>query len=284
MTRGYLTFVQNNGKTDYLNLAYLQALSLKVTNKINRYAVVVDKMTELMVTDKHRKVFDYIIPIPGEDEAVNYQWKMHNEWKALKATPFDETIKVEADMLFTASVDHWWDILSVKDVCFTNRIVDYTEQVARTREYRRLFDINQLPDIYAGFYYFKKSKTAEELFSHAEVIFKNWTYIKNYMLKNGEQEPASTDVVFAIAAKILGVENCTLPGTVPTFVHMKNAVQGWTESTPWTEMIYSEFDGTNLTVGFQRQRLPFHYHLKNFAKEETIKHYESLYFSPQTVF
>lgn len=284
MTRGYLTFVQNNGKTDYLNLAYLQALSLKVTNKINRYAVVVDKMTELMVTDKHRKVFDYIIPIPGEDDAANHQWKMHNEWKALQATPFDETIKVEADMLFTASVDHWWNILSIKDVCFTNRIVDYTERVSRTREYRRVFDLNQLPDIYAGFYYFRKSETAKELFSHAELIFKNWTYVKNYMLKNGEHEPASTDLVFAIAAKMLGTENCTLPGTVPTFVHMKNAVQGWTENTPWSEMVYTEFDGSNVTVGFQRQRLPFHYHLKTFAKEETIKHYESLYFSPQTTF
>ena len=278
MTRGYLTFAQNNSKTDYLNLAYLQALSLKVTNKINQYAVVVDESTKALITDRHKRVFDYIIPLPDKDEAKDHHWKMHNEWKALAASPFDETIKVESDMLFTASVDHWWDILNVKDVCFTNCIVDYNQQVSRTREYRRVFDINRLPDIYAGFYYFKKSKTAEELFLYAETIFKNWTYIKNYMLKNGEQEPASTDLVFAIAAKVLGVENCTLPGSVPAFVHMKNAVQGWNENTPWTEMLYTEFDGSKLTVGFQRQRLPFHYQLKSFAKQDTINHYEQLYF------
>lgn len=278
MTRGYLTFVQDNNKTDYLNLAYLQALSLKVTNDINQYAVVVDESTKARITDQHKRVFDYIIPIPGNDEAKDYQWKMHNEWKALAASPFDETVKVEADMLFTASVDHWWDILNVKDVCFTNCIVDYSQQISRTREYRRVFDINQLPDIYAGFYYFKKSKTAEEMFLYAEMIFKNWAYVKNYMLKNCEQEPASTDLVFAIAAKILGVENCTLPGQVPSFVHMKNAVQGWTENTPWTEVVYTEFDNSKLTVGFQRQRLPFHYQLKSFAKPDTIKHYEQLYF------
>jgi hypothetical protein len=193
MSRGYLTFVQNNGRTDYLNLAYLQALSLKVTNKNNKYAVAVDATTQSMITDKHRKVFDHIIPIPGKDDAEGHPWKMHNEWKALLVTPFDETIKVEADMLFTTNIDHWWDTLAVKDVCFTNYIVDYTERVSGTREYRRVFDINQLPDIYAGFYYFKKSQTAKELFEYAEAIFKNWTYIKNYMLRNGEQEPASTD-------------------------------------------------------------------------------------------
>lgn len=280
MTQGYLTFVQNNGQTDYLNLAYLQALSLKVTNKINKYAVVVDKITEMMISDKHRRVFDYIIPMPGVDEAIDQQWKMNNEWKALIATPFDETIKVESDMLFTANIDHWWNTLKVKDVCFTNRIVDYTGQTSRTREYRRVFDINQLPDIYAGFYYFKKSEMAEQLFSCAEAIFKNWIYVKNYILKNGEQEPASTDLVFALAARIVGIENCTLPGEVPTFVHMKNAVQGWTDSTPWPEVVYTEFDGTNLTVGFHRQRLPFHYQLKSFAKPEVILHYERLYFNP----
>lgn len=284
MTRGYLTFVQNNSKTDYLNLAYLQALSLKVTNKINQYAVVVDKSTEALITDKHRKVFDYVIPLPGEDEARDYQWKMHNEWKALITSPFDETIKVEADMIFTSNIDHWWDTMKVKDICFTGHIIDYTERVSRTREYRRVFDINQLPDIYAGFYYFKKSETARELFSYAETIFKNWTYVKNYMLKSGEQEPASTDLVFSIAAKMLGTENCTLPGTVPTFVHMKNAVQGWSESTPWSEMVYTEFDGSNLTVGFHRQRVPFHYHLKSFARPEVIKNYESLYYHTQTAF
>lgn len=278
MSRGYLTFVQNNDKTDYLKLAYLQALSLKITNRINAYAVVVDRHTENLIEHKHRRVFDHIIPIPGDDEAKNQQWKMHNEWKALIASPFDETIKIESDMLFTANIDHWWDILKLKDVCFTNLVTDYTGKVSTTRNYRQVFDINQLPDIYAGFYYFKKSSMAEELFSYAEAIFKNWIYVKNYLLKNAEREPASTDLVFALAAKMLDTKNCTLPGEVPCFVHMKNAVQGWDETIPWNEMVYTEFDEARVTVGFHRQRLPFHYHLKHFVKPETIQYYEQLYF------
>lgn len=283
MKRGYLTFVQNNGVTDYLRCAYLQALSLKLTNTVNQYAVVVDPQTAALITDRHRKVFDYIIPIPGEDQARDHKWKMHNEWKALIASPFDETIKVESDILFTANIDHWWKTLSLRDVCFTSHVINYTEEIARARDYRRVFDINQLPDIYAGFYYFKRSSLAEQLFSIAESIFNNWTYVKNYMLQNGEQEPASTDLVFAIAAKIIGIENCTMPGTVPTFVHMKNAIQGWPEHPVWTEMVYTEFDQQYFTVGFHRQRYPFHYNLKNFARDEIIQHYENQYYKPSAI-
>lgn len=279
MSRGFLTFVQNNNKTDYLNIAYLQALSLKVTSRINRYAVVVDAHTQSLITDRHRRVFDYIIPVPGNDDAAGQQWKMNNEWKALIASPFDQTIKVEADLLFTSSVDHWWDILGAQDVCFTNHVVDYTEKRSKARNYRKVFDDNQLPDIYAGLYYFEKSDTAIELFEYAENIFKHWIYVKNYLLKNAADEPASTDLVFAMAAKLLGVERCTLPGPVPTFVHMKNAIQGWSTDVPWTELVHCEFDNSNVTVGFQRQRLPFHYHLKSFAKPDTIRHYEQLYFA-----
>lgn len=282
MTRGFLTFAQNNDRTDYLNLAYLQAMSIKVTNTINSYTVVVDKNTMDQITDKHRLVFDHIIPIPGDDEAKDHQWKMHNEYKAYITSPYDETIKVESDMLFTASIDRWWNLLQLKNICFTNQVVDYREQTSTTRNYRKVFDINQLPDIYAGFYYFKKTPEAQTLFNYTEEIFKNWAFVKNYILKDAANEPASTDLVFSIAARMFGITECTMPGAIPTFVHMKNAVQGWSEFRPWTEMVYHEFDRQYLTVGFYRQRLPFHYHLKTFARAEIIEHYEQLYFNNRT--
>ena len=110
MTRGYLTFVQNSGSVDYLTMAYVQALSIKTTQTINNYSIVVDSATQQLITDQQRQVFDHIIPMPGTDESINDKWKLKNEWKALLASPYNETIKVEADMLFTSSVDHWWDI------------------------------------------------------------------------------------------------------------------------------------------------------------------------------
>lgn len=276
MTRGFLTFAQNNNDTNYLEMAYLQAMSIKITNKINQYAVVVDDLTLQAVTDQHRNVFDHVILVPFGDDAKNSQWKMQNEWKAMIASPFDETIKLEADMIVPVSIDHWWDILNTKDICFTTRVASYNEKIATTRVYRKVFDDNQLLDVYAGLYYFKKTPAAADFFAHAETIFKNWAYVKTNILKNAELEPASTDLVFALAARLHGEDQCYLPSTVPMFTHMKGAIQGWPSNAVWTEYLHHQFDQANLTVGFQRQRWPFHYHYKNFPTPDIIKHYEQL--------
>ena len=278
MTRGYLTFAQNTKAVNYLELAYIQALSIKVSNSINKYAVVVDESTLRVVTDKHRRVFDYIILVPLGDDAKNERWKMQNEWKALIASPFDETIKLESDMLVPTNIDHWWDILAKNDICFTTKVAAYTEKIATTRAYRAVFDTNELLDVYAGFYYFNKSDAATEFFGYAEHIFKNWQYIKTTVLKNAENEPASTDLVFALAARIFGEEKCHSPSNIPMFTHMKGAIQGWPDEAMWTEYVHHQFDRDKLTVGFFRQRLPFHYHYKDFPTQEVIDHYEQLYF------
>lgn len=274
MSKGYITFVQNNGRTDYLRLAYAQALSIKATQQINSYAVVVDDATFGLISDKHRRVFDYIIRMPYGDAAAADKWKLKNEWQAYAATPFDETIKLEADMLFTHTVDHWWDIVSNKDLCFTTQVLDYKGNVATSRAYRQLFDDNCLLNVYNGFYYFKKTPLTKQFFEIAKSLFEHWDTVKNTVLINAENESATTDVVFAVACRLIGDENCYLPGPVPTFAHMKGAINGWELNTNWSDMVYTEFDNTNLTVGFQRQRVPFHYYQKDFITEELLEFYE----------
>ena len=277
MTRGYLTFVQNSGTVDYLNIAYAQALSIKNTQKINNYAIVIDNSTAELITDKHRLVFDYIIPIPLGDDAINDSWKLKNEWKALLATPFDETVKIEADMLFTESIDHWWDIMGLQDVCFTTKVVGYTGKISNNRAYRQVFDKNNLLNVYTGFYYFKKSPLAEELFEHARLIYSNWSMFRDEVLVGCRDHEPNTDLVFAIAAKLCGDNKVHNPAlSVPRFVHMKGAINGWHIHADWRNMLYHQFDGSSLTVGFTRQTVPFHYHQKDFITPELIKHYEQL--------
>ena len=276
--RGFLTFAQNTNEVDYLKLAYLQALTIKTSCKINQYAVVVDQPTMEKVTDRQRSVFDYVIEIPMGDDAKDSRWKMQNEWKAQISTPFKETIKLESDMIIPTSIDHWWDILAVKDIVLTNRVCDYTEKISTTRVYRQTFDDSDLPDIYTGFYYFKNTPNAKNFFSIAKDIFKNWSYVRANVLKGAEGQPSSTDLVFALAAKLYGVENCTLPIAVPMFTHMKGAVQGWDPNQIWMEFLHYQFDRTRFTAGFHRQRYPFHYHFKIFATDEVIENYERIYF------
>jgi hypothetical protein len=212
--------------------------------------------------------------MPFKDAAVGDQWKLKNEWQAYAATPFDETIKLEADMLFTYNIDHWWDIVSAKELCFTTQVLDYKGKVATSRAYRQIFDDNHLLNVYNGFYYFKKTPLTQQFFEIAKSLFEHWDTVKNTLLINAENESATTDVVFAVACRLLGDENCYLPGSVPTFTHMKGSINGWELNTNWSDMVYTEFDDTKLNVGFQRQRVPFHYYQKDFITDELLEFYE----------
>ena len=278
MTRGYLTFAQNNQNTDYLTMAYIQALSIKSTQEINTYAVVVDDYTQGLIEEKHRKVFDYIIALPGEDESANDGWKLKNEWKALAATPFDETIKLESDMLFTVNLDHWWNILSQREMCFTTNVVDYTGKVSNCRTYRKVFDDNNLVNVYNGFYYFKKhSKVSQQFFDCSKLVYANWSMFRDLVLINCRDKYPTTDLVFAVAVKLCGDHNYYDPtSTVPRFAHMKGAINGWEIADDWRDRVSYQFDGNTITVGFTRQQVPFHYYQKDFISEEIINHYEQL--------
>lgn len=276
--KGYLTFAQNNATTDYLELAYVQALSIKVTQTINNYAVVVDQKTAECVTEKHRSVFDHII-IMQDDMSEHDGWKLKNEWKAFGLSPFYETVKIESDILLPSNIDHWWPAMQKHEVLITSKVLNYEGKVGKSRAYRRLFDDNDLPDLYSGFMYFRFSQTAAVLFHYAEHIYKNWDLFRDQILIRCLDHQPTTDVVFAIAAKMLGVERCTNPELdYPTFTHMKGAMNGWGVDVDWREKLYATLHDTgNLTVGFRRQTQPFHYFQKQFITSDLIEKYERIY-------
>ena len=124
MSKGYIVIAQNSEDTNYLRMAYALALSLKITqSKVSNLAVCVeDKNT---VPEKYKKVFDKVIEIPWKDDAVDSDWKIDNKWKYYYMTPYDETVILDADMIFPTDVSHWWDTLSQKDVWATTNIKTY---------------------------------------------------------------------------------------------------------------------------------------------------------------
>jgi hypothetical protein len=277
--KGFLTIAQNNSETDYLNLAYCQALSIKCTQKqVQSYAVIVDAETKAKLEPKHHEVFDHIIDLP-EDDSEDDSWKFKNEWKVWWLTPYKETIKLESDILFTRSIDLWWHGLSQKEVTLTSSVRDYEGEVATSRAYRRLFDDNALPDVYNGLMYFRYGRISRDFFIYARYVFEHWDEFKSRVLKNCRDEEPTTDVVYAIAAEMLGVENCINPAlSYPTFTHMKGAIQGWGTSDDWTKKLYTQIDDDlNLTVGFNRQLFPFHYQKKDFMSNDIVAKYEREY-------
>ena len=272
--RGFLTIAQNTAEVDYLRLAYAQAMSIKLTMPDSQYCVVVDEDTEKQITDKHRNLFDNIVVL-DEDYAKQDDWKLANEWQVFGLSPYKETIKVESDILFTRSITHWWHAFRLRDIVLSLGTKNFKGNPATSRVYRRIFDANQLPDVYNGLMYFRYSETASEFFDIAEQVFKQWETVKENVLKGFHYEEASTDVVYAIAAKTLGVELCTLPDCdFINFTHMKNAINDWPDDKSWTEMIMTEIDLPMIRINNVNQYHPVHYQDKNWLTDEIIERYE----------
>ena len=272
--QGFLTIAQNNANTDYLKLAYVQAMSIKLTMPDSKYAVLVDKDTELCITEKHRRVFDYVITI-NNDYAKDEEWKLSNEWQVFDLTPFKETIKLESDIIFTRSVKHWWNAFRLKDVVLSTGCRDYKQEISDCREYRRLFDDNELPDVYNGLMYFRYSQSAHSFFNLTKQLYANWEYISTTVLKNCRDKNPTTDVVYALAAKIIGVENTTLPSLdFINFVHMKPGINNWPNDL-WHEIVNYELDLPMVRIAHTNQYHPIHYYCKDWITDEIVEEYEN---------
>jgi len=240
----------------------------------SQYAVIVDSDTMSQVTEQHRRVFDYVIPL-DEDLAQDEEWKLSNEWQVFYLTPFKETIKLESDLIFTRSVDHWWTAFRLRNIVLSQGCRNYQQQSSKVRSYRRLFDDNELPDVYNGLMYFRYSQDSSEFFWLAEQIFKNWPYIRDNLLKNCRDDHPTTDVVYALAAKLLGVDRCTLPSLdFINFVHMKADINGFSQSIPWYETFICETDLPMIRINNINQYHPLHYQDKDWVTDDLIKEYE----------
>lgn len=272
---GFVTFAQNTQEVDYLELAYLQALNVKATQKNNRYAVIVDSATREKINEHHLCVFDYIIDLPIDYNSPTSNWKLANEHQVFWLSPFKETIKLESDLLFTGSIDHWWDTFRLRDVVLSTGCRDFLGNLNTSRKYRTFFDDNNLPDVYNGLMYFRFSQTAANFFKTAETVFCNWTHIKDTLINCREDTP-STDVMYAITTLIVGEELCTLPtADFINFVHMKSGIQGWADTQSWLDTVVTEQDGDIIRINNINQYHPVHYYDKKYATKELIKYYES---------
>lgn len=268
--QGYFTFAQNTADVDYLHLAYLQALNIKATQQNNKFAVAVDQATRAQVNETHLSVFDYVIDITHDFNSVDSSWRLANEWQVFWLTPFKETIKLESDLLFTRSIDHWWTAFRLKNVCLSTGCRNYQQELSTVRRYRRIFDDNNLPDVYNGLMYFKFSQEAQQFFSTARQIFDNWPAIRDQLIGCDEATP-STDLLYALATQIVGRERCTAPSLdFINFVHMKPAINGYDEDQVFSEVFNTEQDGNMIRINNINQYHPLHYHDKTWIQQITI--------------
>jgi hypothetical protein len=257
MNKGYVIVAQNTEQTDYVKCAEILAKSIKRCMPDAKVALINDNKIK-------SKVFDQVIKLPYGDLDPTGNWKLVNDWQVYEASPFEYTIKLEADMFIPSSIDHWWDVLAQRDVVVSTTIRNFRQEVSHERFYRRFIDDNGLPDCYNSITYFRKSELAERFFKTVRNIFENWEEHKA-ILKCKSDEIVTTDWAYAIACHILGRENTTLPHFEEmSMVHMKQWINGL-PCEDWTKIFLYEMLPHTLRVQTFPQKYPFHYYIKNFS-------------------
>lgn len=255
MDRGYMWFALNNADVDYIDLSRKLADSIKRHNKHNKVCIV----TNQPVNDD---IFDHV-RVLKQDDSVEEQWKLSNEHKAFRLSPFTHTIKLEADMLFTQNTDWWWQHLWQHDMVFSYHCRNYRDKIVKDSFYRRLFERNDLPDVYNGLHFFRRSQRAKIFYEICEAITHNWSQVRSQILVNCHDRQATTDVVYALANKIQDpLQLHRIEFDWFKFMHNKQHING----------INSAFDNDNylmpirvddmLYIGGHRQSRVVHYHNK----------------------
>jgi hypothetical protein len=247
MTRGFVIMAQDiENSTTYYDCAKALERSIK--------QVMLDANITIITSDK----------LPYGDLDPTGSWKLVNDWQVYEASPYDETIKLEADMYIPRKIHHWWDILGQQDVVVSTSIRNFKGELSDVRLYRRFIDDNKLPDTYNAITYFKKSDTAKKFYGIVRDVFEQWSYYKN-ILKCNPEEKVTTDWAYAIAAHIIGIEKTTMPSfTEMSMVHMKQYING-TPTENWTDTLIYECLPNQIRVNTYPQLYPFHYHVKNFS-------------------
>jgi hypothetical protein len=248
--RGYLIPAIDTDSVDYLSCARQLARSIRQWHPdANISAITVKRCDD--------PVFDHVIPLPYGDLGG-----FANDWQCFAASPYRQTIKLEADMYAATPIDHWWTLFEKRDVVISQGCKGLYNEPSNNRTYRRLFDENCLPDLYNAVTYWRLSSTAKEFFELVRSIFENWDQFKT-MLKFPD-ESATTDVVYAMAAVIMGVETVTLPpGVGPQITHMKRGIIP-TITDDWTNELVWETTDPGLRIHTVAQSGFVHYHIKDW--------------------
>lgn len=246
LTRGYVILAVNTETTDYLRCARALKKSIEMWHP--------GEDVTILTGDN----------LPHGDVDGCSNWRLANDWQVYHASPYDITIKLEADMFIPSRIDHWWSALQNRDMNICTTIRDYRGEISKSRYYRKIFDRNRLPDVYNAITYFKKSTLATEFYSIVRDIFNNWGDYRN-LLDYCPDDIPTTDVVYAIATAAIGVRHLTLPDyTGFSMVHMKPAINALKSDIWYNELTY-EISRNVCRIASYTQNYPVHYHLKEYV-------------------
>lgn len=269
MKFGYLIIIAHNEEVDYEKMAYALALSIKTTQKpgYDKVALVVDNKSSV---DRFTSnwVFDEII-----------EWNKESFWNGRswmdELSPWDATVCLDADMLFTRDYSHWIEyFLDSSDLYVANSAYDYRGKLITSTYYRKAFVENCLPNLYSFYTFYKKNSViADDFFELGRHIIKNPNEFSNLFLADYKPKIVGTDEAFALSAKILGIDGqIAYPLDFPKIVHMKPMVQDWSwHSDIWSNHVSMYIKkNCEIKIGSFLQNDIIHYVEKDKITDEVI--------------
>lgn len=271
MSKGFLIFAENNKSCNYVEQAYALALSIKNTQSAVSSVSIV---TTDCVPKTQQAVFDNIISVPWIEDHEESTYKAEHRWKLFHVTPYDETIVLDADMLFLDDVSDWWQYCQRHDLRFCSKIKNYKrELISQDTVHRRAFIDNQLTNPYFALHYFKKSDRSLDFYKALEFIANNWEWCYTKFAPTSYQNWLSMDLASAIAVEMTGFHDIVIDKTCPLeFVHMKPGIQDWSApSNRWQDAVpYVLNSQGKLIVGNIQQSRLFHYVEKDFMSKKIL--------------
>ena len=256
-----------NSKTDYCQLSKYLAESIKNSGTEGKVAVITDaEGREKLKDDKN---IDHILEVDIAKSSDDSNFLP--EFDVFSLTPFTHTIKLEADMFITQNISWWWYHLCQHDLVFSHDCLDYKENKVTDFLHRKLFLQNNLPNIYNGLSYFRHSQKANSFYMLCRKIGRNWEYVRENLLKNCNDRYPTTDVVYAMAAKLFDpLRRDMVVYDFFRMIHYKNRINNTDDLTDIVSKHLPFKDSQKLIVGQHAITKPMHYHHKDFV--ERIHH------------
>jgi hypothetical protein len=267
----FILVAQNTQDVDYVKQACALAMSIHATTPNSNISILTDDI----IPERYKALFDNVIEIPWGDLANKYDWKIHNRWKTYFISPYDDAIVLDTDMLVLEDITTWYNFLQNYDMYITSTVFDYRGNKIKDTFYRKNFNKYNLPNTYMGLHYFKKSDFALEFYTWLDKITNNWKEFYKLGRDKPIQNFASMDLTAAMTIDLLDCKSKITNEnvSVPSFTHMKANIQGWDEiRESWQTKVGTYFtNDAELYIGNHKQSGIFHYTEDNFLTDDIIQ-------------
>ena len=182
-----------------------------------------------------------------------------NLWQLYWATPYDETIVLDADMLFLNDYSYWWDYLSKFDLLFPDTIINYKQETIKHEQYDKILTEHEIRPAYEKMFYFKKGDKALEFFNMLSQVIQNFISVSLEIFPNKRPTSLRTSHVFPACIKMLGIDDIVYDkNNVFKYIDMKLSCLN-APVKKWDEDLYYWGDMTNFYIENFNQYYPLHY-------------------------